>query len=296
MTQPEAIPQPANIVRSGRPSLSALRVARLRAAHQLLDQPKVLDDPLALAILGADGEAEIRKDLVWLDHPLSRQMRASLAIRSRVAEDELHAAVQRGVQQYVVLGAGLDTFAYRNVHQRETLKVFEVDHPSTQQWKRTLLADASIRIPESTVYVPVDFEHEELADGLAQAAFRFDQPAFFSWLGVTVYLTRDAIFDTLRFVASLPPGSGIAFDYGLDPSLLDPLDRAARDFNCRTSAGEGEPWISFFRPDELVAQLRQIGFSRVDNWATHALFMRFLSGRADRLRAAGTYQVICAQV
>lgn len=276
--------------------MSALRVASLRAAHQLLDQPKILDDPLALPILGSDAEAEIRKEIGCFDHPLSRHMRASLAIRSRVAEDELCDAVQRGVKQYVVLGAGLDTFAYRNVHQNKALKVFEVDHPSMQQWKRTLLTDASIRIPESTVFVPLDFEHEELADGLAKAAFRFDEPAFFSWLGVTVYLTREAIFDTLRFVAALPRGSGIAFDYGLDPSLLGPLDRVARDFNRKTSSDGGEPWVSFFRPDELVTQLRQIGFSRIEDWTTHALFMRFLTDRADQLRAAGTYHVVCSRV
>jgi methyltransferase (TIGR00027 family) len=211
---------PENIIRTGEPSRTALRVAMQRAAHQLLDEPIVLEDPIALPILGAETEAAMREDPYQYNEPMMRGLRASLVVRSRVAEDELARAVEQGIRQYVVLGAGLDTFAYRNPHKATGLRVFEVDHPSTQQWKRRCLSDAGISVPDNLVFAPVDFEHATLAQGLAEAGFHSEQPTCFSWLGVTMYLTEAAIMGTLGFVASLPQGSSICFDYRVAASMV----------------------------------------------------------------------------
>src|SRR5271169_4489280 len=168
----------------GKFSRTAQRVAIRRAAHQLLDQPRVLDDPLALRIIGSEAAEELRSNPKE-HHAFSRAFRAFMAARSRYAEDELAHVVAQGVKQYLVLGAGLDTFAYRNPHPG--LRVFEVDHPATQAWKREQLQEASIPIPPSLTFVPVDFEQQTLADGLERSGFDLNASAFFSWLGVTPY-------------------------------------------------------------------------------------------------------------
>src|SRR5580700_6523867 len=153
-------------MQEGKFSRTAQRVAIRRAAHQLLDEPKVLDDPLALRIIGTEAAAALRSDPKE-DHVFARAFRAFMAARSRYAEDELARAVEVGVTQYVILGAGLDTFAYRNPHPG--LRVFEIDHPATQTWKREQLQSAGIAVPVGLTFVPVDFEGQTLADGLGRA-------------------------------------------------------------------------------------------------------------------------------
>src|SRR5579863_130495 len=183
-------------MQEGQFSRTAQKVAIRRAAHQLLDDPRVLDDPLALRIIGAEAAAALRSS-PRENHDFSRAFRAFMAVRSRYAEDQIAQAVANGVNQCVVLGAGLDTFACRNPHPE--LHVFEVDHPATQAWKREQLRAAGIAIPESLTFVPVDFERQVLADELRQADFR-EEPVFFSWLGVTPYLTHAAFTTTLSFI------------------------------------------------------------------------------------------------
>src|SRR6516164_4929979 len=197
----------------GDASRTAMRVAGLRAVHRLLDDPIVFDDPIALSILGPETEARLRDDPFKLNDSLSRGLRAAVVVRSRFAEDQLAKATERGVLQYVILGAGLDTFAYRNPFKAKGLRVFEVDRPATQIWKRQLLSDAGIPIPPELSFVGMNFEAAPLGDILQQAGFHMEQPAFFSWLGVTMYLTEAAIFETLKFVTSLPKGSSITFDF-----------------------------------------------------------------------------------
>ncbi|GLQ96004.1 class I SAM-dependent methyltransferase [Dyella mobilis] len=283
-----------NIVRSGEPSRTAWRVAALRAAHQLLDEPIVLDDPVALPILGREREAAMREDPFEYNDPLSRGLRAALVVRSRVAEDELAHAVSAGVRQYVVLGAGLDTFAYRNPHSAIGLRVFEVDHPSTQQWKRRCLDAAGIALPENLTFAPVDFERETLARGLSDAGFRADLPACVSWLGVTMYLTEDAIMRTLAFVAKLPRGSSICFDYRLHESLLNPIERVVGEMMGQRAAAIGEPWICAFHPQVLQRQLLALGFSEAETLEPDVLNRRYLFRRKDGLRSGG--RVMCARV
>src|SRR5262249_54585167 len=210
---------------AGQPSQTARGTALQRAAHQLLETPRVLEDPIALRILGAEG-------VRWLGYNLdryrtvgARAMRAFLVMRSRYAEDQLAAAVARGTRQYVVLGAGLDTFAYRNPHKG--LRVFEVDFPATQSWKREMLSNHHIAAPRSLTYAPVDFERQTLAQGLKAAGFRADRPAFYSWLGVTIYLSRDAVRETLDTVARSARGSEIVFDFAPPPETMHEDERRA---------------------------------------------------------------------
>jgi len=271
-------------MQEGKFSRTAQRVAIRRAAHQLLDQPRVLDDPLALRIIGSDAEEALRSDPKE-DHAFSRAFRAFMAARSRYAEDELTRAVAHGVTQYVVLGAGLDTFAYRNPHPG--LRVFEVDHPDTQAWKREQLQTAGIAIPPSLTFVPIDFEQQTLANGLAQPGFNANTAAFFSWLGVTPYLTREACMTTLAFIAKLPAGSGVVFDFAVDPALLNPGQRQALDALSKRVARYGEPLQLFFDPATLQDELKRLGFRRTEFLQGKELNARYFKDRKDGLLVRG---------
>ena len=208
-----------------RPSHTALRVALRRAAHQFYDAPPlVLDDPIAIPILGPQYAEELGKTASKLHKPFSVALRAFLIARSRYAEDTLAAAVAHGITQYVLLGAGLDTFAYRNPYPH--LHVFEVDRPATQQWKLELLDRSNIPIPSNLTYVPIDFEHETLPEQLQAAGFNPQLPTFFAWLGVVPYLSESAVFAALGFVASLPGGGEVVFDYANPPETI--VDEAMR--------------------------------------------------------------------
>lgn len=277
-----------------RPSLTAYRVALSRAAHQLLDRPRILEDPVALAIVGERGVAEIRSAPLRFNFRLARYLRAFLVARSRVAEDALAAAVRDGVRQYVVLGAGLDTFAYRNPYPAAHLRVFEVDHPATQAWKRRQLEAGGIALPESLTFVAVDFESETLAARLAAAGFRADEPACFSWLGVTMYLTRAAVLATLGYVARVP-SARIVFDYAVAPAALDVVRRMlARALLVRVAAA-GEPWKSWFDPRELAFELAALGFRQLEDLGPRELNARFFNGRTDGLRVGGLGRAMSAR-
>lgn len=273
-------------MQQGRFSRTAHKVAVRRAAHQLFDQPKVLDDPLAVAIIGAEAAEQTRSSSREREHPVSRGLRAFLAARSRYAEDQLAMAVEQGVAQYVVLGAGLDTFAYRNPHAAN-LRVFEVDHPATQAWKLECLQVAGIAVPTSLRFVPVDFERQTLAAGLEEGGFDSGSPAFFSWLGVTPYLTRESCMATLRFIAQRPAGSGVAFDFAVDPKLLNLRQRIALYAISSRVAAAGEPFQLFFRPSELAEELGKMGFRRTEILGTDEINARYFSDRTDGLRVRG---------
>ena len=278
-------------------SKTAQRVAMRRAAHQILDNPRIFNDPLALRVLGLDNVSTPDQKQNWLDDSqLSRVLRASLAARSRYAEDELHAAIKQGVEQYVVLGAGLDTFAYRNPYPQEVLHVFEVDHPATQAWKRSLLEKASIPIPKTLSFSPVDFETQTLEEGLQRTGFDTSKGAFFSWLGVTMYLTSDAISATLGFVASLPVGSSIVFDYMISPSLLNPTARKVFDGLAHRVAQAGEPFRTFFDPFSIKTTLLDRGFGHIEDLGPEGMDARYFQGRTDSLRVGKLAHVINARV
>jgi methyltransferase (TIGR00027 family) len=215
--------------------------------------------------------------------------------RSRFAEEELAKAFAAGVRQYVVLGAGLDTFAYRNPFM--DLAVFEVDFPDTQAWKRARLDHGGIAIPESLHFAAVDFERHSLRDGLHEAGFRSDQPAFFAWLGVVPYLTRPAAFATLAFIAGLPKGSGVVFDYSIPREMMGERERDAFDNLAARVARAGEPFRLFFDPAQLAIELRSLGFSRIEDLDVDAVRGKWLNTGQQEQRLHGrSGHLICAWV
>ncbi|HEX4310152.1 MAG TPA: class I SAM-dependent methyltransferase [Acidobacteriaceae bacterium] len=280
----------------GRRSGTAERVAIRRAAHQLYDRPLIFEDPLALRILSEEAAARIPAEAdEGNQNPWGRGLRIFLAVRSRFAEEELAHAVQQGVRQYVVLGAGLDTFAYRNPFA--DLRVFEVDHPDTQAWKRAQFQNAGIDIPDSMRFAPIDFERDTLAHGLAAAGFRFDEPAFFAWLGVVPYLTRVAAFATLTFIASLPPHSGVVFDYAIPRELMGETERRAFDYLAERVARAGEPFRLFFDPPQLAADLRALGFTAIEDLDGAAIRVRWFGESPETPRPHGrSGRLLCAKV
>jgi len=265
-----------------------------RAAHQLLETPPVFDDPLALRIFGAQGVAWLARNLDAYRTPRSRAMRAFLVMRSRYAEDQLALAVARGVRQYVVLGAGLDTFAYRSPHRR--LRVFEVDHPSTQSWKRSRLAEQSIEVPRSLTFAPVDFETQTLAAGLKAAGFRADRPAFFSWLGVVIYLSKPAVAETLRTIAAGRKGSQVVFDFAPPASSISETEQASRAAAAARVAKSGEPWINYYSPGAFVDELHATGFGSAYYIGSSEMNARYFGDRADGFRLYGSGRMMAAQV
>ena len=234
-------------MQTGKASRTALRVAIRRAAHQLVEQPRILDDPIAVRLVGSAHPRDMERAM----HKVARDFRLFMAARSRYAEDRLAEAVANRVTQYVVLGAGLDTFAYRNPFP--ALRVFEVDFPATQEWKRALLAEAAIALPASLTFVPLDFEHNALAEGLAEAGFDAGKAAFFGWLGVVPYLTLDAFRATLGAIAQLPAGSGVCFDFAFPPETLSPARRLVFDGLAGRVAAAGEPG-GFRRAERTLPQ------------------------------------------
>jgi methyltransferase (TIGR00027 family) len=259
------------------PSRTALAAAAYRAAHQLLEQGRVFADPLAVIILGADAE------LLTTDpqaQTAAQGMRFFIAARSRFAETALQTGVEtRGVSQLVVLGAGLDTFAYRNPFA-DRLRVFEVDHPATQAWKRRRLEEVGIVVPKSLAFAPVDFERESWLETLGAVGFDPAKRTFFMWLGVVHYLTPEVVTATLSQIGALPGGAEVVFDYSDPPSTLAPDAQALHRRRADRVAAIGEPFLSDFEPATLHATLETLGFSDIDDLGPFGLLERYLGPQA----------------
>ena len=281
----------------------------MRAAHLILDEdPKVCRDHLALRLSGVESEAALQAVIGGLQREfaqrlmpnsaevLVRNSRANLVMRQRYTEDELGKALERGVTQYVILGAGLDSFAYRRLDLAGVLQVFEVDTPATQQWKRGRLRELNIALPGNLTFVPINFEHQTLADGLRAGGYRSEMPTFVSWLGVTPYLTQAAVFETLRYVASFALGSEIVFEYELLDSLLDQEYRQFAAVLKASTAARGEPILSLFEPAALAARLQELGFSQVRDFGPKEANARYFSERTDGLCAWSLTHLMKAHV
>jgi methyltransferase (TIGR00027 family) len=270
-------------------------VAARRAVHQLLDAPLVFSDPLALRILEPEVAERIREDPKHLDtSPVARYLRAFLVVRSRIAEDEVAEAVARGVSQCVIVGAGYDTFAYRNPFPG--LRVFEVDHPSTQRGKRQRLDEGGILIPSNVTFVAADLSVTSLEDALAKSTFDRNSPAVISWLGVVPYLELPAIEATLASVARLPAGTTIVFDYGVSGDALNIAERFVVRRMAKRVAQAGEPWKTFFMPDEMSGLLRRAGFASHLDWGGEEINRRYFAGRDDGLRVGRGGRIVKAVV
>jgi len=270
-------------------------VAEDRAAHQILDNPKIFEDPLALRIIGAEAEAKLRSDLARFQKPAERAFRAGVMIRNRYAEDELARSIQRGVRQYVILGAGLDSFAYRNPFP--DLKVFEVDHPATQAWKRSCLEKAAIPIPPSVTYVSVDFEQPRMIDALREAGFKSEELTFVSFIGVIRYLSRETLISVLTSIASsMRAGTELVFDFGPRPSLRQRLRELTGEIIGNRGSKNNGFRASYFDPASLTRDLKRIGFADVQLFSPKEMNARYCKGRTDGLQIENQMHLLKARV
>jgi methyltransferase (TIGR00027 family) len=269
-------------------SRTALGTAYMRAAHQLLDAPpRILDDSLAVRLLGPAAVQRINAPVESYQTPERRASRAHVVLRSRFTEDRLAAAVHRGVTRYIVLGAGFDTFALRPPIWAQLLRILEVDHAGTQAAKHTQLTAAGLALPENAAFATIDLEHESLRDGLRRYQVSLGKPTFFSWLGVTMYLNEEAIDAVLRSVAAFPVGSEIVLTFAPPPGdCPSPFDQR--------SARLGEPWVSYFTPDALEAKLHGAGFSNVEFLSPEEAEVRYFRHRPHDLPVPTRTNIVCA--
>lgn len=282
---------------TGKHSYMAEASAYLRAVHMSLDgQPKILDDPLAATLLGSGLDEKIDDDRERLVTAPLVKARSLIVMRSRFAEDELTAAIDRGVTQYVILGAGLDASPYRSDHPARHIRTFEVDHPDTQRWKLERLEAAGVRLRDNLHHVPVDFETDSLAEQLTAGGFDHNAPAFFSWLGVSYYLNRDSVLDIFRFVAGLPTPGQIVFDFVMGDAELNDIERKAMKTITEFVEKYGEPWLCRFGPTELQQTLHEVGFSETFYFSHALATQRYFDGREDGLHLDFTTQMMSAIV
>ena len=277
------------------PSFTALTAAAARAAHLIVDaEPVIFADTLAAALLGERAEELIGYHRLHGTHPVLAGARVQVTCRGRYTEDALDQAVARGVAQYVILGAGLDTFAYRPgrsaasalAGQPSGLRVFEVDHPATQDWKRRALAAANVAVPGNVTFVAADLTTQSLSTCLRAAGFDTAAPALVSWLGVTMYLTRDAIARTMTAVGGFAPGTELIADYMLPADLRDEAGALYGTLVAQACAERGEPWLSVLAPDELSDLARRRGFAAVRHIRQRDTIPAGLWTRSDALRPA----------
>jgi methyltransferase (TIGR00027 family) len=257
----------------GQASRTAVGAAGHRAAHQILERGIVFADPLALPILGPDADDALA---LAQNEPQRRPLRLFIAMRSRFAEDSARGAIDAGVRQILVLGAGLDTFAYR-LEPAEGLRLFELDHPATQRDKRRRLAEAEIAEPAHVTYVAHDFEHGSMTAALEAGGFDAGKRTFVLWLGVTPYLTVEAVLATLGELARLTGGAEVVFDYANPPGAIG--DTAARSFHQEMAervAATGEPFRGYLDSGELHARARSLGFAEIEDLDRAALVGRYL--------------------
>jgi methyltransferase (TIGR00027 family) len=260
-------------------SHTALGTAYLRAAHQILDaRPLILSDPVALILLGPDAEKQIRDAIDWYMSPQGKALRSHVVLRSRYAEDRLKSSIERGVSQYIIVGAGFDTFAIRQPSWAARLRIVEVDHPDTQYLKRTKISDAGIPVPSNVVFAGINFENESLEEALIRNGIRNDEPTFFSWLGVTVYLTGPAIDSTLKSMAKYASRSEAVITFREKPSAYT----SASDQLSDLVSAAGEPFMSYFEPEEFKDKLLEAGFVKVE-FLTSALSSQYFHGGENSL-------------
>jgi methyltransferase (TIGR00027 family) len=294
---------------AGRPSKTASMVAVLRAHHYMSTQePRVISDSLAMQLAGmptlaavnAYVESIVTMFTVFGDRSAAQAVVQDLLMgicaRSRFVEDQLAASLARGVQQLIVLGAGLDSTAYRLPNCTDVLQIFEVDYPATQIWKRERLAAIGVAIPANLTFVPCDFEHQTLADALTAGGIRRDTMSFFSWLGVQPYLTDEAVMSTLDVVAKFPSGSELVLDLITTNGHSEVMSDSVRQAQAIV-ARIGEPLKSRYESAVFHERLQQRGFSHIDMVSVHDWYLRHHARFGDRFSAnAGSTMLVTAQV
>ena len=280
------------MIANGQPSLTALTAAAARAAHLIVDtEPVIFADTLAQAMLGERAEELISYHRAHGTHPVLAGARAQVTCRSRYAEDRLADAIGRGIGQYVLLGAGLDSFAYRSPLAGQ-VRVFEVDHPATQEYKRRVreVAEGGGRVG-SVRFVAVDFGRDSLGEALGRAGFDAEQPALVSWLGVTMYLDESAIEATVAVMGGFAPGSEVVMDYMLPAGMRDAAGQMYADLVGQAAAEWGEPWRSAFAPGAMAALLARHGFGPARDVGQRDMIPAAAWDRSDALRPAELFRI-----
>jgi methyltransferase (TIGR00027 family) len=243
--------------------------------------PHIFEDSVGLMLAGPEDGWQNRPDM----SAFTRPFRASIVARARFVEDLVEAHIRGGITQYVILGAGLDTFAQRKPQLCASLQVFEIDQPQQQAWKRQRLVDLDFGIPPFLHLVPVDFEAQESWwDKLCAAHFKPELPAIVASTGVSMYLSKEAVAATLRQLAALKSGSTFAMTFMLPIELTDPEIRFGVEKAAQGAKASGTPWLSFFTPDEILSMARDAGFRKVEHVSALALAQRYFQNRTDGLR------------
>jgi methyltransferase (TIGR00027 family) len=270
----------------------------MRAAHLFVDDaPAILEDWVALSFIGKEYEEVFRQIPDTFRNPVLSAIRAMIVIRCRWAEDLLAKAMTRGATQYVILSAGLDSFAYRRRDLEEVLRVYEVDIPKIQEEKRTRLSELGISIPGNLIFVPADLEKQSLAEALTASGFQSSELAFFSWLGATEYVTEEAVFSTLKDVAVIAAtGSEITLQYFLPERMVEEEDRPIWAYSRKTCTDQGEPWLSFFEPDRLASVLKEMKYCEITDFRPKDAFAPYLKGRRDTIRPHNAAHLMRARV
>ncbi len=256
----------------------------MRAQHYLHDErPLIFEDPFALRLLSHKLAEDAQA--AGFQTPIQFRVGALLLARSRYAEDCFEKALNKGVRQYVSLGAGLDTFALRRHDLVTQIRVYEIDQPATQQWKKRQMESSGCGIPDNLEFVPANLEKETVRQALARSSFNSTEPAFFSWLGTTMYLTREAIFHTLEsFASGLAPGSEIVFDYRIPIEFVSPEDVENAQIGWKAGAAMGEPQYAWLNPLTFPDEVREVGLEVVENLSPQQMTERYFSGRNDALK------------
>jgi len=273
--------------------MTAVWAALWRAMHVAVDPPPhVLEDELGVRLAAPDDSWRRRPDM---DPQATSRFRAGVVVRARFVEDLVTEQAGRGVSQYVILGAGLDTFAQRRPEIASHLRIFEVDRPGAQAWKWQRLVELGFGIPQWLRLVPVDFEASGAWwEQLARAGFDVGRPAVVASTGVSMYLTKEAIATTLRQVATLAAGSTLAMTFQLPLELVEPEDRTGRQAAERGARAAGTPFISFFTPQEILARAHEAGFNEARHVSAESLAQRYLAGRTDGLRSFSAEDLLVA--
>jgi methyltransferase (TIGR00027 family) len=280
----------------GQASYTMVRTAAWRAAHQLLDRPRIFEDPVAVGLVPEASEQAIRDDIDMHSSPFNVLLRAAFVHRSKFTEERLAAAAARGVRQYVIVGAGLDTFPWRQPPFARDMRIFFVDHPSTLAWSLERFRERGLPVPPNLTFVTADLEALEIAGRLAEHGFDRQVPAFFSMLGVAQYISRNATETLLGFVGALPPGSEIVFTFSPPDDEMDSDAVAVTDWSVEATAKTGEPWLTRMRASEMMALLKSLGFSDVFHLTPQLAQERYFSGRTDALRATRIEDLFAATV
>lgn len=266
-----------------------------RAQHQLLDRPLVLDDPVVLDLVPEARDANLLAAAAGSDLGATL-LRAMFVMRSRFAEDRLARAVERGGRQYVIIGAGLDTFPWRQPSFGRDLKIFAVDHPASLAMTRDLLREKAFEMPANLTYVPADLRQQAIMEQLAAGGFDDSRTTFCSLLGVTQYIDRRAVDDLLRFALGLKAGSELVLSFVPPDDEIEGIDLEVAGRSAERAASVGEPWICRMRPSEILKQLSHLGFGDVFHMTPELAQARYFTGRQDSLRAPKWELLLAAAV